>query len=87
MARPALEPGRLLEPVSNYRPRRMIVHDRTRLIDRLNKFKMNLQVISWQALGDMNNRTNDCPRYVHERKGGLSAGSINNASHLILIGF
>ncbi len=35
MLRPAVSPGRLLELCGDTKPRRMIVHDRTRLIGRL----------------------------------------------------
>jgi hypothetical protein len=41
MTRLAESAGRWLEPVSNDRPRGMVVHDRTRLIDRLFHFSFN----------------------------------------------
>ena len=40
MAWPASLPGRLLEAVGNGGPRGMVVHDRTRLIDRLPTFPL-----------------------------------------------
>jgi hypothetical protein len=44
MVRPALNPGRLLEPVSDCWPRGMTVHDRTRLIGQLHFY---LKTKSW----------------------------------------
>ena len=41
MGGPVQSSGRLLERQSNLSPRGMIVHDRTRLIDQLNKFIKN----------------------------------------------
>ncbi len=39
MVRPVLNPGRLLEPVSDCWPRGMTVHDRTRLTGQLHSFR------------------------------------------------
>ena len=46
MARPASGTGRLLEPMSDYWPRRMIVQDRTRLTGQLNLFNIVQRVVN-----------------------------------------
>ncbi|RKT75829.1 hypothetical protein BJ925_2343 [Rahnella aquatilis] len=49
MVRPVLNPGRLLEPVSDCWPRRMTVHDRTRLNGQLPRQQKARVVLTTRA--------------------------------------
>jgi len=73
LARPALDPGRLLERCGDVTPRGMTVHDRTRLIGRLRPFIPFTSIHAWRGSTHLHPRQGvDLPTSIHAWRGSTN---------------